>query len=125
MAALPPAQLQQQQEPSVNHVKAAYATELHELKNDLQQLKGAFFNRQFARSKYVDGSQALQALGPIINWDHQGQVAALAELQCIVAAELLDPACTLPVAADAVHKKVCVCVFALGVPVSWPVWVNV
>jgi DNA repair exonuclease SbcCD ATPase subunit len=87
-------------------LKQTFAAELHSIKSDLQALKSKFYDRQASRNKLCDAQAALQALGPAMDRDPL-QAQALQELQQLVAAELLDPACTLPIPVDALHKKVC------------------
>jgi hypothetical protein len=87
-------------------LKQTFAAELHSIKSDLQALKSKFYDRQAARSKLHDTQTVLQALGPAADPSNPLEAHALQELQQLVAAELLDPACTLPIPADALHRKV-------------------
>jgi hypothetical protein len=88
-------------------LKQAFAAELHSIKSDLQALKSKFYDRQASRNKLHDAQAALQGLGPAVDPANPFAAGALQELQQLVAAELLDPACTLPIPADALHRKVC------------------
>lgn len=90
-------------------LKQAFAAELHSIKSDLQALKSKFYDRQAARSKLHDAQAVLQGLGPAVDTSNPFETGTLQELQQLVAAELLDPACTLPIPADALHKKVSSC----------------
>jgi DNA repair exonuclease SbcCD ATPase subunit len=87
-------------------LKQTFAAELHSIKSDLQAIKSKFYDRQAARNKLHDAQAALQALGPAADPSNPLEAQALQELQQLVAAELLDPACTLPIPADALHRKV-------------------
>lgn len=86
-------------------LKQTFAAELHSIKSDLQALKSKFYDRQASRNKLHDAQAVLQALGPAADLANPLEAGALQELQQLVAAELLDPACTLPIPADALHRK--------------------
>lgn len=83
-----------------------YAAEVHALKVDIQSLKNKFYERQQKRSKLKTASALHADLGQVTDWSNPVEKEALRDLQSIVAAELLDPAATLPISADALHKKV-------------------
>lgn len=84
-----------------------YAAEVHSIKSDIDLLKSKFYERQKQRAKLRDASKVLAELGQVIDWRNPVETDGLKELQSIVATELLDPASTLPISADALHKKVC------------------
>lgn len=90
-------------------LKQTFAAELHSIKSDLQALKSKFYDRQASRQKLHDAQAVLQGLGPAADPGNPLEAGSLQELQQLVAAELLDPACTLPIPADALHKKVRAC----------------
>lgn len=83
-----------------------YAAEVHSLKSDIQSLKTKFYERQKQWSKFRDASGALSNLGSVTDWNSAVATDALGKLQGIVANELLDPASTLPISADALQRKV-------------------
>eukprot|EP00878_Enallax_costatus_P024456 GHUV01026097.1.p1 GENE.GHUV01026097.1~~GHUV01026097.1.p1 ORF type:complete len:534 (+),score=88.75 GHUV01026097.1:238-1839(+) len=83
-----------------------YAAEVHSVKSDIALLKAKFYERQKQRAKLRDASKLLAELGQVIDWRNPVETDALKELQSIVATELLDPASTLPISADALHKKI-------------------
>eukprot|EP00882_Tetradesmus_deserticola_P011409 GHRQ01012071.1.p1 GENE.GHRQ01012071.1~~GHRQ01012071.1.p1 ORF type:complete len:149 (+),score=46.17 GHRQ01012071.1:926-1372(+) len=92
--------------PDEAQLKQAFAAELHSIKSDLQALKSKFYDRQASRQKLHEAAAFLQGLGPAVDPGNPLEPVAVQERTQLVAAELLAPACTLPIPADALHKKV-------------------
>jgi hypothetical protein len=87
-------------------LKKRYAAELQNLKKGIQNCKTTFFNRQTHRSKLSSAEGLLSSFDNDISIDSIADEDALVELQQLVSKELLDPASTLPMSADSLHRKV-------------------
>eukprot|EP00775_Hariotina_reticulata_P011796 gene11796-11941_t len=94
--------------PTEDLLKKRYAAELHNLKKGIQNYKSTFFDRQTNRSKLSSAEGLLSSFEQGISIDSIADEDALVELQQLVAKELLDPASTLPMSADSLHRKMLV-----------------
>ncbi|KAF8072435.1 N6-adenosine-methyltransferase MT-A70-like protein [Scenedesmus sp. PABB004] len=87
-------------------LKALRAAELASLRESLAGLKSRFYDRQEARHKLSEPWPLLDAaLGPPEPSGGPAEAEALRALGALAAAELLDPAVSLPMAVDALHKR--------------------